>query len=151
MSKKLSPNEKHELNKKNYAAYVANIKATDGKFPINQFGDVNLTLIAKECGFLRDVFQKPSSELAKQLAKDIKKIGTKIKDMSEKESSLKKQKEEASRNASKLSKDLERVTAEVYKLREKVTELEQENNALKGKSEAHDSMLDDGRRRFVWD
>ena len=95
-------------------------------------------------------FQNPNSELAKQLTKDIKKIGTQVKDIDEEESLLKKQKEEANRNASKLSRELERATAEVHKLREKVTKLEKENNELKGNLESKDLMLDDGRRRFVW-
>lgn len=155
MTNKLSPTEQNKINKDNYSAYVAKLKAIGGKFPLNQFGNVNLTSVAEECGFERGSFADKESALSKQLAKDIKLIGTQIKDESEVESSLKKQKDEASKNASKLSKELERTTAEVYKLREVVALLEQEKKALehklKGKSEAHESMLDDGRRRFVWD
>ena len=130
MISKLSPTEQNKVNKDNYSAYVAKLKATGGKFPLNQFGNVNTSSIAKECGFERGSFADSRSALSKQLAKDIKLIGTKIKNVSEEESSLKKQKDEASKNASKLSKELERTTAEVYKLRDVVALLEQEKKAL---------------------
>lgn len=154
MKNELSPNEKNIINKDNYSAYVAKLKATGGKFPINQFGNVNTSAIAEACDFKRGSFADPESALAKQLVKDIKLIGTQVKEESEEESALKKQKDEASKNASKLSKELERTNAEVHKLRDVVAKLEQENKALEhklnGKSEAHEAMLDDGRRRFVW-
>jgi len=72
---KLSAPEKGKLNRKNFDAYVKHLKVTGQKFPISQFGDVNLSLIADLCGFQRQVWAN-NTALKERLDSEVKSIGT---------------------------------------------------------------------------
>ena len=153
MRNELSPNEKSKINRTNYAAYVANLEATNTKFPINQFGDANISLIAKTCGFSRDAFNNKRSFLAKALQEDISRIGTEVHSVDEKEDYLEKKAKTATKSASKREKELERATAEIETLREQIELLELENFNLKQKenesAERQEMMIETGRRIFL--
>jgi seryl-tRNA synthetase len=153
MKNELSPNEKSKINRTNYAAYVANLEATKTKFPINQFGDANISLVAKTCGFSRDAFNNKRSFLAKALQEDISRIGTELHSANEKEDYLETRAKTATKSASKREKELERTTAEIETLREQVKSLELENFNLKQKEsegvEIQEMMIETGRRVFL--
>lgn len=74
---KLSAPEKGKLNRRNFEAYVKYLKNTGQKFPINQFGDINLSQIAVLCGFERQVFSK-NKALGQRLNEEAETIGTDI-------------------------------------------------------------------------
>jgi septal ring factor EnvC (AmiA/AmiB activator) len=150
---KLSPNEKAEINRTEYAAYVANLEATNTQFPINQFGDVNITAIAESCGFKRGVLQNKNSLLGKRLRVDVKRLGTQIQEAIDNDSSLEKKAKKASVNASKLERELEKATAEIETLRLKLEEAEVKCFKLMEKqheqTESFEYMLETGRRVFL--
>lgn len=150
---KLSPNKKAIINKDNYAAYVANLEATGTKFPINQFGDANISLVAEKCGFKRGVLQNKDSFLGKVFQADLKRIGTEILSPEDKDSKLEVKAMLAAKNASKLEKELERVTAEVELLRDKLVVAHNEIQILKQckleDGERLEYMLESGRRVFL--
>jgi hypothetical protein len=145
----VSPVEKGRINKANYVAYVAELKATGKKFPLNQFGEVNLSGIAKACGFLRGVFTTNKS-LKQLLDSDILIIGTEIKDGAELDTRLSQKAEEKSKEASKLHKDLDAKVQEVNSLREQIDELKKCIRELESRSNetalSMDELLDSGRR-----
>jgi septal ring factor EnvC (AmiA/AmiB activator) len=150
---KLSPNEKALLNRQEYSAYVESLEATGAKFPLNQFDDVNLTAIAKICGFKRGVLQDKDSFLGKQLRLDVSRIGTEIQEAVNNEGALEKKAKKASMNASKLEKELEIATGEIEELRLKLEQLEAENYKLTERQheqkESYEHMLDTGKRVFI--
>lgn len=155
MTNKLSPNLQHKRVIQNFTDYLIKLEATGEKLPINQVdGNVNISELARICDCKRGVFQKPDNTIGKMLKKAISDIGTQAKSIIQEESALKSQKDQAQRDASKLARELERATAEVEKLRDLTASLEQENKILKnkldGQKNATESMLDDGRRRFLW-
>jgi predicted RNase H-like nuclease (RuvC/YqgF family) len=155
MTKALSPNQRHKRVIQNFTDYLIKLEATGEKLPVNQVdGNVNISELARICDCKRGVFQKPENTIGRMLKKAISDIGTQAKTSNQEESALKNQKDQAQRDASKLSRELERATAEVEKLRNLITSLEQENRLLKnkldGQTNATELMLDDGRRRFLW-
>jgi hypothetical protein len=153
MTNKLSPNEKSVINKQNYDAYVANLEATNSKFPINQFGDVNISLVAEKCGFKRSAFNKKDSRLAQILQQDVDRIGTEVYSFEKKESFLETKSKTASKHASQREKELEKATAEIETLRDQIELLELENFNLKQKEgegvERQEMMIETGRRVFL--
>lgn len=156
MTNALSPNQQHERVIQNFTDYLIKLKATGEKLPINKVdGNVNISELARICECKRGVFQKPQNTIGKMLKKAISDIGTQAKTNTQEESFLTSQKDQAQKDNSKLSKELERVTAEVEKLREENSLLEQENRGLKnklhGQINATESMLIDGKRRFIWE
>ncbi|GAA0811358.1 hypothetical protein GCM10009111_03760 [Colwellia asteriadis] len=156
MTKKLSPNQKHQRVIQSFTDYLIKLEVTGEKLPINQVdGNVNISELARICECKRGAFQKPNNTIGKMLKKAIDNIGTQAKSVNQVESALKTQKDQAKKDASKLSRELERVTAEVEKLRNVNASLEQEckvlKNKLQGQINATESMLDDGKRRFLWE
>lgn len=150
--KKLSPNEKAKINRENYAAYVANLLATNTKFPVNQFGDANISLIAKECGFKRGVIQNKDSLMGKQFQSDLERIGTEVSPAKNTESKLEAQTKKVTQNASKLEKELERTTAEVEQLRKELALAQKEITLLINRKEEDENkfehLFETGRRAF---
>jgi hypothetical protein len=146
---KVSAVEKGRINKANYAAYVAELKATDKKFPLNQFGKVNLSGIADACGFRRKVLYE-NKFMKKRLKEDILLIGTEIKEGVDLETRLSQKAEEKAKEASKLHKDLDAKVQEVNSLREQIDELKKCIRELECRSDeaslSMDELLDSGRR-----
>lgn len=149
---RLSPNLKAKINRDNYAAYVANLLATNTKFPVNQFGDANISLIAKECGFKRGVIQNKESLMGRQFQSDLERIGTEVSPAKNIESKLEAQTKKVTQNASKLERELERTTAEVEQLRKELALAQKEIILLRNSKEedAHkfEHFLETGRRAF---
>ena len=149
MTKKPSAVEKGRLNKKNYAAYVADLEATGKKFPLNQFGEVNITAIAEASGFLRGVFAK-NKKMKNQLEDDLKRIGTEITEGIDKDSRLAKKAEEKAIEASRLHKDLDAKVQEISLLRDQIDQLQTRIRELECRNDeatlSMDELLDSGRR-----
>jgi polyhydroxyalkanoate synthesis regulator phasin len=147
---KLSAHEKGKINTKNYKAYVDNLFATGQKFPINQFGNVNIEKVAESCGFLRGVINRKGSKYAAQLDIDVKRIGTQLSEGTYEPSKLVEKASEKSQEASRLQKELDARSQEINLLRGqveilslRVRELEQKHDE---KSLAIEEMLSSGRR-----
>ncbi len=141
--------EKGRINKKNYADYVSALEKDSKKFPLNQFGDINLSAIAEACGFNRQVFAT-NKTLAEQLKADVKRIGTAVVAGESQDSALAKKAKASTLEASRLAKDLGIAEAKIKALEEQVMKLELENKQLKNGKEESDAnlehMLTTGRR-----
>jgi septal ring factor EnvC (AmiA/AmiB activator) len=146
---KVSAVEKGRINKANYVAYVAELKVTGKKFPLNQFGEVNLSGIAEACGFLRGVFSK-NKFMKAQLDADILSIGTEVKEGVDQDSRLAQKAEEKAKEAGRLHKDLDAKVQEINSLREQIDELKKCIRELECRSDeaslSMDELLDSGRR-----
>lgn len=136
--------EKGKINKARYAEYVANLELTGQKFPMNNFGDVNLSLIASKCGFNRQVFATNKS-MKQQLETDVKRIGTCISDP---KPSAKNKLDD--KDITILMKTIDLKDLEILSLRKQINELlkavqkletnQSEHNAI------HEELLLSGRR-----
>lgn len=146
---RISAVEKGRINKAKYLEYVNRLEETGSKFPLNNFGEVNLTAIASACGFNRQVFATNKS-MKQQLKEDILRIGTDITPGEEKESRLQKKADKKSKEASRLQSELDARTAENESLRSQISELQKKIRELEAKeSEIELSMnelLTSGRR-----
>jgi len=146
---KPSPNKKAQINRENYASYVANLEATGAKFPINQFGSANLSLIAENCGFKRGVIQNEESFLGKAFRKDLERIGTAL--PTTRNTGI--ASEVKANEASKYAARLEIVSAEVEQLRKALSSAQEEIQLLKKQKEEEtkrlELMLETGRRVFL--
>jgi hypothetical protein len=148
-NKKLSGPEKGRLNKQNLLGYIAYLNKYGQKFPENQFGDVNESYVAEQCGFRRTVFSATPS-MGEILKNAVLAIGTETiqgKDPSERSNDeakqLKKQLNDAKRDLaiieeknSALEKQLSLTRKEINRLTKKVDE----------DAESLDFMLETGRR-----
>jgi len=148
MTKRLSPNEQAKQNKLNYEHYVRELESNHKRFPVNQFGAVNRSLIAKICGIQsRDVFTREKSSLKKQLESDVLRIGLEVHERKTSNNSVEHRAAKGNKNSVTV------LSAEVENLRAKVSLLEEENRKLKiqlnEKEIMQEKMLDDGRRRFL--
>jgi len=145
----ISKVEKGRINKQNYVDYVAALERDGKRFPLNQFGDINLSAIADACGFNRQVFAT-NKGMAEQLKADVKRIGTILVAGESQDSALAKKAKASTLEANKLVKDLGIAEAKIKALEEQVMKLELENKQLKNGKEESDAnlehMLTTGRR-----
>lgn len=137
--------KKGKINKARYAEYVSNLELTGKKFPINNFGQVNLSEIASKCGFNRQVFA--TNKLMKlQLEADVRRIGTNTND-----SDLSSQKKERiDIDVSKLMKSIDFKDFEILSLKKQINELlkvvhDLESNRSESKA-IYEELLLSGRR-----
>lgn len=141
---KVTAIEKGEINRARYAEYVATLELTGQKFPVNNFGDVNLSLIASICGFNRQVFATNKS-MKEQLVKDVKRLGIDIK---EQRSSA--QSNYGDRDSAQLKKALKLKDLEIISLKKRIDELlkiVQSHEASQSEQNAiHEELLLSGRR-----
>ncbi|HAS25117.1 MAG TPA: hypothetical protein DCR64_06115 [Vibrio sp.] len=146
---KISAVEKGAINKQRYSDYVSGLETEGRKFPINQFGDLNLTEIASACGFNRQVFSTNKS-MKQQLISDAKRIGTELTDGKKQDDVLAKKAKASSEQVNKLMRDLSVAEEKISALQQQVMQLEVENKRLKNdKNEATASlefMFETGRR-----
>jgi DNA repair exonuclease SbcCD ATPase subunit len=146
---KISAVEKGRINKERYAEYIAELEATGKKFPLNQFGEVNLTDVANACGFNRQVFSRNASMKA-QFEEDIRRIGTEIHKGVDKETRLEKKATEKAKVASKLQKELDAQVQENHSLRNQIDVLQSRVRELEGRENememSMDELLTSGRR-----
>ncbi len=118
---------------------------------MNNKGEVNLSAIAKECGFERQVLYKT---LKSQLAEDLAELGLDNPgDTKSPEDRLSKKADQKAKEASSLRKELDAKVQENSQLRAQIEELEKQLSQLRGqKSEetaAMEEMVMTGRRCFV--
>ena len=144
-----------------YKAYISDLEREGKTLPTNQYGDLNLTQIASDCGMRRQWFSENSDKVfgdegktMKQIiADDIALLGTakvKPKDASE---VLAKQSELKSKEANRLRKMLNIKLSEIEALREENERLKAENKLLRvnnGEQEERTQMLRESGRSFNW-
>jgi len=142
--------EKGRINKANLISYIKLVKASKKGFPINQFGDVNLNLIAKKCGFNRGVFAT-NKTMACLLDVAVKKVG--LKGGTNKPAAsdfLRNKVSEVEKTMGKLRKSNAVKSEEITALRQQTVILEAEiirlKNTASEDSESFDEMIRTGRR-----
>lgn len=141
-----------------YTAYVKHLAETGKKFPVNQFGEANLTKIAEDAKIRRQWFsemaEKPFGEknetLNSILKADIKRIGTDYFAPRDPDEELSKIADNRSREANQLRQMLEQKSKENELLRSENQELKERVRVLENRvSETEngtEEMLDSGRR-----
>lgn len=146
---KLSAPEKGKLNKRNFDAYVNFLRRTEKKFPINNFGDVNLSAIAELCGFERQVFSR-NTALREKLDAEVKAIGTDAVAGKDPESRidsdvkyLRKQLSDAKRDLSLAEEKIEGLQRQLIQLS---SELKRSNLDREEVEESLEHMISTGRR-----
>ena len=147
---KLSPFER-------YRDYVLQLEQAGKKFPINQFGDINFSKIADECGNRRQWFSESAKKifcsngdtLERVIAKDIRRIGSEFLAAKDSESILVDIADSKSREANRLRTMLEQKSKENEILREQVERLSAEIRLLRTSaaeiSSQQELMIDTGR------
>lgn len=144
-----------------YRDYVAGLEREGKTLPTNQFGDLNFTQIASDCGMRRQWFSENSGKVFGSEGKTLKQIisddftalGTdqiQPKDVSE---TLAKRSEAKSKEVNRLRKNLNLKLNEIEALREENEQLKAENRLLKakcGEEEDRIELLRDTGRSFNW-
>jgi hypothetical protein len=145
----LSRVEKGKLNIKNYDGYVERLRSTGQKFPINNFGDVNLSAVAKECGFLWQVFST-NKNMGAKLIIDVKAIGTDLVQGKTAETVMDQNVTLLKKQLNNSRKDLALAEETIDALTKQILHLETENKLLKHqsteKNESFEYMIETGRR-----
>lgn len=140
-----------------YRDYVLHLEKAGKKFPVNQFGDVNFSKIADECGNRRQwfsesakkVFTERGETLERIIQADIRRIGSEFVAAKDPESALMDLADSKGREASLLRSLLDQKSKENDLLRQQVERLTVEIRALQGSvselSSRQEMMLDSGR------
>ncbi|MEB0150630.1 hypothetical protein [Pseudomonas sp. CCC2.2] len=140
-----------------YKDYILKLEQGGKKFPLNQFGDVNFSKIADECGNRRQWFSESAKKvfgphgdtLEQIIAKDIRRIGSEFVAAKDPESILVDIADSKSREANRLRSMLEQKTKENELLREQVERLSAEVRLLRASAAEISSqqglMIDSGR------
>lgn len=141
-SKNLSSVEK-------YRDYVARLESSGQPFPANQHGGVNLSKIAEECGFLRQVFHQ-NKTIAALLNEDSRRLGTELSKPRDTETYLTGRISDIEKAANQLRKQNLKLADENEALRRQVIELNSEiirlQNTKDEAAESIDQMIQTGRR-----
>ena len=145
----LSGPEKGKLNKKNFENYVRHLRETGEKFPINHYGDINLSKVAKLCGFERQVFTRNKS-LAQKLDEEAKSIGTDVVEGKDPESRLDTDLKNLRKQLNSAKRDLALAEEKIDGLQRQLIELNSElRRSIEEREEASESldyMITTGRR-----
>lgn len=148
-NEKLSAPEKGALNKKNLQSYIKHLMRTEQKFSVNQHGDINLTDVAKKCGFNRQVFATNAS-MAKLLDDAVKEIGTTIIEgqnpedrQNEELIHVKKQLNNSLRDLALLEEKNAAFNQQIMELRNEIKRLKNQSNE---NAESLEYMFETGRR-----
>ena len=140
-----------------YREYVLHLEQAGRKFPVNQFGDVNFSRIANECGNRRQWFSESANKiftergetLERIIQADIRRIGSEFVTPKDPESDLIDLADSKGREASILRSLLDQKSKENDLLRQQVERLTVEIRALQGSvselSSRQEMMLDSGR------
>lgn len=132
-----------------YKAYVQVLESEGKAFPANQHGGVNLSKVADECGFLRQVFHQ-NKTIAALLDEDARRIGTEIHKPNKTDEYLTEKISDAEKAVGQLRKSNSRLSEENDALRKQIMELETVNirlkNAKKEGEESLEHMIQTGRR-----
>jgi hypothetical protein len=147
--KNLSPAEKKKRTLDKYGAYVERLQRNKDKFPLNQLGEVNHSVIAKSCRFRRQVFFN-NKTLKLKLEDDVKKIGTCLIEGKSPETVMDQNLTLVNKLLNKKSKDLSIAEGTIAGLKKQILQLENENKQLKNQSqeetESFNYMIETGRR-----
>ena len=148
-NKKLSGPEKGRLNKQNLLDFIAYLKKTGQKFPENQFGDVNESYVAEQCGFRRTVFSTTQS-MGDILKNAVLTMGTETiegRDPDERNNyeakQLKKQLNDAKRDLAIIEEKNAALEVQLSKKREEIKRLTKKTHE---DAESLEFMLETGRR-----
>lgn len=140
-----------------YRDYVLQLEQAGKKFPVNQFGAVNFSKIADECGNRRQWFSESAKKvfcsqgqtLEQVIAKDIRRIGSEFFVAKDPESLAVDMADSKSREANRLRVMLEQKSKENELLREQVEQLSAELRLLRTSaqeiSSQQDLIIDSGR------
>ena len=140
-----------------YRAYVLGLEQAGRKFPVNQFGDVNFSKVADECGNRRQWFSENAKKaftereetLERIIQADIRRVGSEFVSAKDPESALMDMADSKGREASLLRSLLDQKSKENDLLRQQVERLTVEIRALQGSvselSSRQEMMLDSGR------
>jgi predicted RNase H-like nuclease (RuvC/YqgF family) len=140
-----------------YRDYVLQLEQAGKKFPVNQFGDINYSKIADECGNRRQWFSESAKKvfcpqgqtLEQVIKKDIRRLGSEFVAAKDPESVLVDMADSKSREANRLRSMLEQKSKENELLREQVERLSAELRLLRTSAEEissqQDLMMDSGR------
>lgn len=140
-----------------YKSYVMQLEQDGKKFPVNQFGDVNFSKIADECGNRRQWFSESAKKifcskgdtLEQVIAKDIRRIGSEFTPPKYPDSVLSDMADSKNKEASRLRSMLEQKSKENEILREQVESLSAEIRMLRSTatevSSQQEFMIDSGR------
>jgi hypothetical protein len=153
----MATNDQKRSPYERYRDYVLKLEQAGKKFPVNQFGDVNFSKIADECGNRRQWFSESAKKvfcpkgqtLEKVIAKDIRRLGSEFVAAKDPESVLVDMADSKSKEASRLRSMLEQKSKENELLREQVERLTTELRLLRASAEEissqQDLMIDSGR------
>ena len=137
-----------------YQNYVTNLIKSGGRFPINQSGDLNFTVIAKQCKNRRQWFSENANKvmgttkktLAVIIRDDASALGTSVKAPKNPESVLSDIAEKLQKDNNRLTRSLELKTAENEKLKDQVAELKEELKCRSQESkDRYQEMSENGR------
>lgn len=140
-----------------YRAYVLDLEQAGRKFPVNQFGDINFSKVADECGNRRQwfsenakkVFIERGESLERIIQADIRRVGSEFVAPKDPEPALMDLAESKGREASLLRSLLDQKSKENDLLRQQVERLTVEIKALQGSvnelTSQQEMMLDSGR------
>lgn len=142
-----SPQLKSSFNMNNYNLYVAWLKSTNQKFPVNQFGELNRSLISRICGFGRDILYSATNPIRLALEHDLVKIGLELNTTRSLRADPKCNKSDHSIS---FKYRLDTLNAELLSLKNEVAQLKNENSELKQKliedSSIFTELTQSGRR-----
>lgn len=145
-----SPQLKSTFNINNYDLYVAWLNSTNRKFPVNQFGEINRSLISKICGFGRDVLYSKTNPIYLALEGDLIKIGLELNTSRSFRVEKKSNKPDYSIN---FKYRVDTLNDELLSLRNEVAQLKKENSELKQKiiedSSTFTELAQSGRRFWL--
>lgn len=144
-----------------YQTYIRDLEREGKSLPTNQFGDLNFTQIATDCGMRRQWFSENSNKvfgtegqtLSQIIQDDMSALGVKKNESINTTEKLAKSAELKSKEASQLRKILNIKLSEIESLKEEIKELRVENSLLKAKnqeSEERNTLLTDTGRSFQW-
>lgn len=146
---KLSAPEKGKLNRRNFDRYLKHLEDTSQKFPISQFGDVNLSLIADICGFQRQVWAT-NTALKEQLDSAVKRIGTDAIEGKGPETRIDNDMKDLRKQLSNAKRDLALAEEKIDGLQRQLiavnSELKRSNEEKEEAAESLEYMISSGRR-----
>ncbi|WP_415758901.1 hypothetical protein [Pseudomonas sp. LT1P18] len=156
----MASSEKKRSPFERYRDYVLELEQAGKKFPVNQFGDVNFSKIADECGNRRQWFSESAKKvfcshgdtLEQVIAKDIRRIGSEFVLAKDPEAVLVDIADSKSREANRLRSMLEQKSKENEILREQVERLSAEVRLLRASAAeitTQQELIIDSGRSFI--
>ncbi len=141
--------QKGRLNKKNLLAYLKLKEKHEEPFAVNQYGELNTSLVADLCNFERQVI-KPKKKLRAELDRVVALVGTvvvKAKKSSNRDDddvkSLTKQLNDEKRDNAIAAEKISGLTSQVFELKQEIRRL---NKKSSEDHESLESMIETGRR-----